>query len=146
MQDGHPPLGWQDTAAYLVLPVLLIVSQYVSMEIMKPPQVEKWISFSVFHCFSSSDSLTLNYSGLTDRWSHSKEYTSCFQVSTHHDWLLLFVCSFRIIYILVRFFLAMSLNWIYSCFVFMYLGSSIDFEEARPSIYDFVPSIKSLTS
>lgn len=36
--DGHPPLGWSDTIAYLVLPVLLIVSQYVSMEIMKPPQ------------------------------------------------------------------------------------------------------------
>lgn len=39
MQDGHPPLGWQDTAAYLVLPILLIATQYVSMEIMKPPQV-----------------------------------------------------------------------------------------------------------
>ncbi|KAK7257802.1 hypothetical protein RIF29_32037 [Crotalaria pallida] len=36
--DGHPPLGWQDTAAYLVLPILLVVSQYVSMEIMKPPE------------------------------------------------------------------------------------------------------------
>ncbi|XP_062084927.1 inner membrane protein PPF-1, chloroplastic [Humulus lupulus] len=36
--DGHPPLGWHDTAAYLVLPVLLVASQYVSMEIMKPPQ------------------------------------------------------------------------------------------------------------
>ncbi|KAL1323815.1 hypothetical protein HN51_034049 [Arachis hypogaea] len=36
--DGHPPLGWQDTAAYLVLPILLVVSQYVSMEVMKPPQ------------------------------------------------------------------------------------------------------------
>ncbi|KAG0479177.1 hypothetical protein HPP92_013896 [Vanilla planifolia] len=36
--DGHPPLGWSDTAAYLVLPVLLVVSQYISMEIMKPPQ------------------------------------------------------------------------------------------------------------
>ncbi|XP_022755751.1 inner membrane protein PPF-1, chloroplastic-like isoform X2 [Durio zibethinus] len=36
--DGHPPLGWHDTAAYLVLPVLLVVSQYVSMELMKPPQ------------------------------------------------------------------------------------------------------------
>ncbi|KAK9755209.1 hypothetical protein RND81_01G009700 [Saponaria officinalis] len=36
--DGHPPLGWPDTAAYLVLPVLLVASQYVSMEIMKPPQ------------------------------------------------------------------------------------------------------------
>lgn len=36
--DGHPPLGWSDTAAYLVLPILLVASQYVSMEIMKPPQ------------------------------------------------------------------------------------------------------------
>ncbi|KAI0498292.1 hypothetical protein KFK09_021533 [Dendrobium nobile] len=39
-EDGHPPLGWSDTAAYLVLPVLLIVSQYVSMEIMKPPETD----------------------------------------------------------------------------------------------------------
>ncbi|KAG1339202.1 inner membrane protein PPF-1, chloroplastic [Cocos nucifera] len=38
--DGHPPLGWLDTAAYLVLPVLLVVSQYISMEIMKPPQTD----------------------------------------------------------------------------------------------------------
>ncbi|PON58952.1 Membrane insertase [Parasponia andersonii] len=38
--DGHPPLGWHDTAAYLVLPALLVVSQYVSMEIMKPPQTD----------------------------------------------------------------------------------------------------------
>ncbi|NP_001152272.1 Inner membrane protein ALBINO3, chloroplastic [Zea mays] len=36
--DGHPPLGWYDTICYLVLPVLLVASQYVSMEIMKPPQ------------------------------------------------------------------------------------------------------------
>ncbi|KAL5223092.1 hypothetical protein ABZP36_027805 [Zizania latifolia] len=38
--DGHPPLGWYDTIAYLVLPVLLVASQYVSMEIMKPPQTD----------------------------------------------------------------------------------------------------------
>nr|GMD20325.1 inner membrane protein PPF-1, chloroplastic [Ipomoea batatas] len=38
--DGHPPLGWQETAAYLVLPVLLVVSQFVSMEIMKPPETD----------------------------------------------------------------------------------------------------------
>ncbi|KAE8688879.1 Inner membrane protein PPF-1 [Hibiscus syriacus] len=38
--DGHPPLGWHDTAAYLILPVLLVVSQYVSMELMKPPQTD----------------------------------------------------------------------------------------------------------
>ncbi|XP_073389091.1 inner membrane protein PPF-1, chloroplastic isoform X2 [Physcomitrium patens] len=34
--DGAPPLGWGDTIAYLVLPVLLIGSQYVSMQIMQP--------------------------------------------------------------------------------------------------------------
>ncbi|BBH04820.1 63 kDa inner membrane family protein [Prunus dulcis] len=39
-KDGQPPLGWHDTAAYLVLPVLLVASQYVSMEIMKPPQTD----------------------------------------------------------------------------------------------------------
>ncbi|KAF8397512.1 hypothetical protein HHK36_016429 [Tetracentron sinense] len=38
--DGHPPLGWHDTAAYLVLPVLLVVSQFASMELMKPPQTD----------------------------------------------------------------------------------------------------------
>ncbi|EPS57477.1 hypothetical protein M569_17340, partial [Genlisea aurea] len=36
--DGHPPLGWSDTFAYLVLPVLLVLTQYISIEIMKPPQ------------------------------------------------------------------------------------------------------------
>lgn len=36
--DGAPPLGWSDTIAYLVLPVLLIISQYVSMQLMQTPQ------------------------------------------------------------------------------------------------------------
>ncbi|KAG4920086.1 hypothetical protein AAZX31_18G011700 [Glycine max] len=36
--DGHPPLGWSDTLAYLVLPVLLIVSQYISVQIMQSSQ------------------------------------------------------------------------------------------------------------
>ncbi|CDP13271.1 unnamed protein product [Coffea canephora] len=36
--DGHPPLGWSDTFAYLVLPVLLIITQYVSVQIMQPSQ------------------------------------------------------------------------------------------------------------
>ncbi len=25
--DGHPPIGWHDAIAYLVLPVLLVISQ-----------------------------------------------------------------------------------------------------------------------
>ncbi|XP_051122168.1 ALBINO3-like protein 1, chloroplastic [Andrographis paniculata] len=36
--DGHPPLGWSDTLAYLILPVLLVVTQYISVQIMQPPQ------------------------------------------------------------------------------------------------------------
>ncbi|KAI5572902.1 hypothetical protein BDE02_10G044300 [Populus trichocarpa] len=36
--DGHPPLGWSDTVAYLVLPVMLVVSQYISVQIMQSSQ------------------------------------------------------------------------------------------------------------
>ncbi|KVI05773.1 Membrane insertase OXA1/ALB3/YidC [Cynara cardunculus var. scolymus] len=36
--DGQPPLGWSDTVAYLVLPVLLVVSQYISVQIMQSAQ------------------------------------------------------------------------------------------------------------
>eukprot|EP00250_Pteridium_aquilinum_P033935 c6689_g1_i1 orf=343-1860(-) len=36
--DGAPPLGWGDTIAYLVLPALLVISQYVSMQLMQTPQ------------------------------------------------------------------------------------------------------------
>lgn len=36
--DGLPPLGWSDTLAYLVLPVLLVASQYISVQIMQSSQ------------------------------------------------------------------------------------------------------------
>ncbi|PHU02942.1 hypothetical protein BC332_28193 [Capsicum chinense] len=36
--DGHPPLGWSDTFAYLALPVLLVVTQYISIQIIQPAQ------------------------------------------------------------------------------------------------------------
>lgn len=78
LQDGHPPLGWYDTAAYLVLPVLLVVSQFVSMEIMKPPQVsfhEVWIC-SFFRCLLLSMFWYL-IPVFIDRWSGSEEHTSC---------------------------------------------------------------------
>jgi YidC/Oxa1 family membrane protein insertase len=35
---GAPPLGWHDTIAYLILPVLLVVSQFFSQKIISPPQ------------------------------------------------------------------------------------------------------------
>ncbi|GJR24407.1 ribonuclease H-like domain-containing protein [Tanacetum coccineum] len=36
--DGQPPLGWSDTFAYLVLHVLLVVSQYISVQNMQSSQ------------------------------------------------------------------------------------------------------------
>lgn len=35
-EGGVPPLGWHDTIAYLVLPVLLVISQYLSTKIISP--------------------------------------------------------------------------------------------------------------
>lgn len=35
--DGHPPVGWHDAQAYCVLPVLLVVVQYISTSIVSPP-------------------------------------------------------------------------------------------------------------
>lgn len=34
--DGAPSLGWDDTLAFLILPVFLVISQFVSMELMQP--------------------------------------------------------------------------------------------------------------
>lgn len=36
--EGTPPLGWHDTIAYLVMPVLLVVSQWASQKILSPAQ------------------------------------------------------------------------------------------------------------
>lgn len=34
--DGAPKLGWHDTLAYLTIPVILVITQSVSMKIMQP--------------------------------------------------------------------------------------------------------------
>jgi hypothetical protein len=34
--NGAPSLGWDDTIAFLILPVFLVISQFISMEIMTP--------------------------------------------------------------------------------------------------------------
>jgi len=34
--NGAPSLGWDDTIAFLILPVFLVISQFVSMELMQP--------------------------------------------------------------------------------------------------------------
>lgn len=34
--DGAPPIGWAGAGAYLIMPALLVASQYASMKIMQP--------------------------------------------------------------------------------------------------------------
>ena len=36
--NGVPSLGWAETTSFLILPVALVVSQFLSMEIMTPPE------------------------------------------------------------------------------------------------------------
>jgi YidC/Oxa1 family membrane protein insertase len=36
-KDGVPPLGWNDTLAFLSFPAILVVTQKVSLELQKPP-------------------------------------------------------------------------------------------------------------
>lgn len=36
-KDGAPPVGWEDAGAYLVLPLLLVLSQWASQKIISPP-------------------------------------------------------------------------------------------------------------
>ena len=50
LQDGAPPIGWPAAAAYLSLPVLLVVSQFISQKVISPPasadpqqQSSQWI-------------------------------------------------------------------------------------------------------
>jgi len=38
--DGVPSLGWGDTTSFLILPVLLVVSQFVSTQLMQPKNSE----------------------------------------------------------------------------------------------------------
>jgi len=40
-QDGAPPVGWHDAGCYLVLPVLLICSQYASQQILSSGQQQQ---------------------------------------------------------------------------------------------------------
>ena len=37
-ENYAPPIGWHDAGLYLIVPALTVLSQYVSMEILKPPK------------------------------------------------------------------------------------------------------------
>jgi len=40
-QNGAPPIGWHDAAAYLVLPFALVASQFITQKILQPPQQDE---------------------------------------------------------------------------------------------------------
>lgn len=50
--NGVPPLGWEDTTSFLILPLVLLVTQFLSMELMAPkdqeqPAFVKFIPFMI---------------------------------------------------------------------------------------------------
>lgn len=137
LQDGHPPLGWNDTAAYLVLPVLLVVSQYVSMELMKPPEVRtSAFLLSVIHCLPIYFKMTIAERHSSTDWSSSEEFTSHPQVPSSHDRLFFIIRPIRIIHILV------SLRILLSILIFVFSVFSISCickdSRAVSALYQFV--------
>ncbi len=55
--DGHPPLGWHDTAMYCIIPVLIVVAQIASTAYSKasaPPKknVEPQVFMHEYVCAS----------------------------------------------------------------------------------------------
>lgn len=43
--DGAPSLGWSDTISFLILPVFLVISQFISMELMTPKDQQQQGNF-----------------------------------------------------------------------------------------------------
>ena len=70
--DGVPPLGWANTIAYLILPVLLIVSQVYMQQMMTPPttdpQQQSMQSIMKFMPFMFGYFALIVPSGLTLYW------------------------------------------------------------------------------
>lgn len=38
--DGAPPIGWHDALCYLILPIILVASQFYSQKLMSPPSTD----------------------------------------------------------------------------------------------------------
>ena len=81
-----PPIGWHDASLYLIVPVLTVLSQYVSMEILKPPkdptkEEDENQSFllQLLPLFIGYISLTVP-AGLTLYWLFNNVFTTATQV------------------------------------------------------------------
>ena len=90
-KDGQPPLGWGETISYLILPVLLVVSQFFSQKIMSPQtddpqqqQTQKYLQF--LPLLIGRFCLSCTCTG----WKHSAQVVQCVlfdnkQVVPHDD-------------------------------------------------------------
>ena len=81
-----PPIGWHDAGLYLIVPALTVLSQYVSMEILKPPkdptkEEDENQSFllQLLPLFIGYISLTVP-AGLTLYWLFNNVFTTATQV------------------------------------------------------------------
>ena len=88
-ENYAPPIGWHDAGLYLIVPVLTVLSQYVSMEILKPPKdVNKdpdapdpndSVLLQLLPLFIGYVSLTVP-AGLTLYWLFNNVFTTATQV------------------------------------------------------------------
>ena len=87
--DYNPPIGWHDAGLYLIVPVLTVLSQYVSMEILKPPKdankdpdapdPNDSVLLQLLPLFIGYVSLTVP-AGLTLYWLFNNVFTTATQV------------------------------------------------------------------
>jgi YidC/Oxa1 family membrane protein insertase len=88
-ENYAPPIGWHDAGLYLIVPILTVASQYVSMEILKPPKdVNKdpdapdpndSVLLQLLPLFIGYVSLTVP-AGLTLYWLFNNLFTTATQV------------------------------------------------------------------
>lgn len=84
--DYAPPIGWEEASLYLIFPVLTTISQFVSMEVLKPEETEKTdemknqsVLLKLLPLFIGYISLTVP-AGLALYWFWNNVFTTGIQV------------------------------------------------------------------
>jgi YidC/Oxa1 family membrane protein insertase len=85
-ENYAPPIGWHDASLYLVVPVLTVLSQYVSMNLLQPPKdptkeedENQSVLLQLLPLFIGYISLTVP-AGLTLYWLFNNIFTTATQV------------------------------------------------------------------
>ena len=84
--DFAPPIGWHDASLYLIFPILTTISQFISMEVLKPAEEESTeemknqsVLLKLLPFFIGYISLTVP-AGLALYWFWNNVFTSSIQV------------------------------------------------------------------